>query len=95
MSSGESYLFGPRAGSASGLFGHSDSSSSPSRSFDRSPHSVRVVTVRVLTPSGVRAQLHPINSLYCSRLLNRVFGMIFESGWRIIPAPVHEYFRVG
>ena len=96
LGSGESYLFGPRAASAGpGLFGEPGASGASERSFARAPHSVRVVTVRVLTPAGVRAQLHPINSLHCSRLLNRIFGMILESGWRIVPAPVHEYFRVG
>ena len=90
----EPYLFGAGArGGGVRLFG--DPEESVSRSFDRMPHSVRVVTVRVLTPSGVRAQLHPITSLHCSRLVNRVFGMIFNSGWRIIPAPVHDYFRLG
>lgn len=89
-------MFGPGpvgGGGGDSLFG--DGRTSTSGSFERMSHSVRVVTVRMLTASGVRAQLHPITSLHCSRLMNRIFGMIFNTGWRIIPAPVHEYFRLG
>ena len=66
-----------------------------SRSFARSPHSLQVYTVRVLTPAGVRAQLNPKVSLYCSWMLNRVFGMILNGGWSIVPASVCEVFRIG
>ena len=73
------------------------------RIYERSPEpesvgpnfTVRVVKLRVLLRSGTRARLHPISSIRCSKMLNRILGILFRSDSREIPVEVRSLFSLG
>ena len=67
----------------------------PTRTYrPRINYSERVVSVRVLRPSGIRVRLHPIPSLQLSRLLNRTLGILFASDGREVPTEVRTLFQI-
>ena len=80
-----------------------ESGSAPSVSLDSanqnsslggSRYSVRVVTLHVVGPKGLKYQMHPVSSLYCSRMLNRVLGILFAADSREMPREVRSLFKI-
>ena len=57
--------------------------------------SVRVYSIRVLTRGGVRARFSFVQSVRCSRMLNRALGLIFRPETFDLPREISALFRVG
>ena len=57
-------------------------------------YTVRVIEIRVVMARGARCYMPPVTSLRCSRLLNRVLGILFNSDSRAIPREVRNLFKI-
>ena len=57
-------------------------------------YSLRVVELHVISSGGDRCQLPPVISLQCSRMLNRVLGILFQSDSREVPREVRCLFKI-
>ena len=79
-----------------------DGLSRPRESVSRSPYrrrtsmgqTVTVVNLRVLNRYGTRCRLPPMQSLRCSRMLNRLLGVLFDSDDREIPTEIDSLFQL-
>ena len=85
-----------------GLFGRTNRFTRLTEGHMRSPErnaglnfSVRVVKLRVLLRGGTRVRLHPISSIRCSKMLNRILGILFRSDSREVPTEVRSLFTIG
>ena len=69
---------------------------SPSRPVRRTSmgRTVTVVNVRMLTRYGTRCRLPPMQSLRCSRMLNRLLGVLFDSDDREVPTEIDSLFQI-
>ena len=57
-------------------------------------YSVRVVDIHMVGPRGVKYQMHPVSSLYCSRMINRALGIIFDCDSREMPRELRCLFKI-
>ena len=55
---------------------------------------VSVVNLRMLNRYGTRCRLPPMQSLRCSRMLNRVLGVLFDSDDREVPTEIDSLFQI-
>ena len=55
---------------------------------------VSVVNLRMLNRYGARCRLPPMQSLRCSRMLNRLLGVLFNSDDREIPTEIDSLFQI-
>ena len=71
-------------------------SNSPYRPIRRTSlgQTVSVINLRMLNRYGTRCRLPPMQSLRCSRMLNRLLGVLFDSDDREIPVEVDSLFQI-